>query len=143
MEMRDGEALKRFAREHHVHYEVEPATVDGGQPPRLAGFELHVFAGHDGAKLEVPGCPRCVELTRELRSFVEQIVSSGDLGERAAIVPEPPAVYQSTEERDADEVRVTVRVRCDPAGERRTRAADDACMAELRERLAAAGVPRH
>jgi hypothetical protein len=115
MERHDGEALRRFAREHHVHYEVEPDMVEDGGRHRVAGYEIRVFAGHEGAKLEAPGCERCVELT---------------------------SVYQSIEERDADEVRLTVRVRCNPAGDGRAVAADERCVGELRERLAAAGVPR-
>ncbi|BDG05207.1 hypothetical protein [Anaeromyxobacter oryzae] len=142
MEAQETEGLGRFAREHHVHYEVEPEEVVERDRREVVGFEVRLFATHGESKLEAPACPRCVELLRELRSFAEQLVASGDAASRAEIVPRPSALYQSTEVPGADEVAVAVRVRCDAAEHRREGVAEDPCLGGLRSRLDSLHVPR-
>jgi hypothetical protein len=141
MEPQDRDALGRFAREHHVHYEVEPEVVEGKER-ELVAVDVRLFATHEKSKLEAPACPTCVELLRELQSFAEQLVRSGDAASRTEIVPASPVLYQSPEEPDADEVALTVRVRCTSPEHRRPGADEDRCLGELRERLHAAGVSR-
>jgi hypothetical protein len=140
MEQPGGESLQRFARDHHVHYEVEPEAVDDGDKREVVGFEVRLFATHGEARLEAPSCPRCVELQAELRSFAERVVASGE--EDAEIAPASPALYQSTEVQGADEVSVAVRVRCDLPEHRGAGAAEDRCLGLIRERLHALGVPK-
>jgi hypothetical protein len=142
MEQLGGESLQRFARDHHVHYEVEPEAVDDGDKREVVGFEVRLFATHGEARLEAPTCPRCVELQRELRSFAEKVVASGDAAGRAEIAPAAPALYASTEVPDADEVTVAVRVRCDAPEHRSGGTGEDRCLGEIRERLGALGVPK-
>lgn len=144
MELQDREALARFAREHHVHYDVEPDTVDAGEQHEVVGFEVRLFAVHGEEKLEAPACPRCAELLKELRSFADRVVSPG-AAEWTEIVAETPALYQSHEVPGADEVELTVRVQCDPAHRRpspQEAASDDPHFEEIRRRLEAVGVPR-
>jgi hypothetical protein len=141
MERMGGEELGRFVREHHVHYEVEPETTGAAEGREVVAFDIRLFATHGEGKLEAPACPRCVELTRELRSFAEEVVRSGEDADRTEILLGAPALYQSTEVPDADEVAVTVRVRCG-APEHRKAEGDDPCLGGIRERLAASGVPR-
>jgi hypothetical protein len=139
----DAEAVKQFAREHHMHYELEPETVDDGTRRRVIGFEVHFFAAHESSQLGAPACPRCRELATELRSLVEHLVhAQPELAARAEVAPAPPALYQSREVPGADEVSVTVRVRCASEDHRRPEHGGDPCIAQLRERLDAAGVPR-
>jgi hypothetical protein len=135
----DKEALGRFVREHHVHFEVAPELVTDGEEPEVVGFQVRLFATHGESKLERPGCPRCVELAKELRSFAEQLVV-GDLAERTDFVPQSPALYQSTEVPDADEIALALRVRCNAPEHRR--AGDDHCIVALRDRLHELGVPQ-
>jgi hypothetical protein len=140
MERQDREPLERFAREHHVHYEVEPEVVVEGERREVVGVQLRLFATHGESKLEAPACPRCVDLLRDLRSFADRIVRWGDEADRIEIAPASPALYASTEVPGADEVALAVRVRCDTPEQRR--ASDDRCVAELRERLREVGVPQ-
>jgi hypothetical protein len=137
-----GESLQRFARDHHVHYEVEPEAVVEGERREVVGFEVRLFATHGESKLEAPSCPRCVELQKELRSFAEELVASGAARGRAEIAPETPALYASTEVPGADEVTVSVRVRCEAPEHRSGGTGEDRCLGELRERLGALGVPK-
>ena len=134
--------LQQFASEHHVHYDVQPEFVGAGDDREPVGFEIRLFARHGGGRLGAPGCPACVELGRELASFAEQLVSGGEIASRTELVPGTPALYESTEERNVDEVELTVRVRCATSEHRRDRAGEDPCTRELRDRLAAAGVER-
>jgi hypothetical protein len=136
------DALARFAHEHHLHYEVEPEEVLDHERRELVGFQVRIFATHEKGKLEAPACPSCKELLGELRSFAEQVVHSSDAASRTEIVPAQPALYQSTEVQDADEVALTLRVHCDSPDHRRPAAGEDRCLTQLRESLEAIGVPR-
>jgi len=142
MEASAPQDLGQFAREHHVHYEVEPEEVADGERREVVGFQIRLFATHEESKLEAPACPRCVELRSELRSFAERLVAAGDVASRTEIVPATPVLYGSTEVPDADEVALTVRVHCDAADHRGEESGEDRCLGEVRRRLEAAGVPR-
>jgi hypothetical protein len=138
----DREALGRFAREHHVHYELEPEEVTG-ERRELVAVDVRLFAAHASSKLKTPACPECVDLLRELRSFAEQVVRSGDEASRTEVLPAAsPALYQSTEDPGVDEVALTLRVRCDAPEHRRPEAGEERCLGEIRRRLDAVGVPR-
>ena len=142
MEIQDREELARFAREHHVHYDVEPDTA--GRQREVVGYEVRLFAVHAEPKLEAPACPRCVELLRELRSFAERLVSPG-AAEWTEFVPEAaPALYESKEVSGGDEVALTFRVHGAPPGRRAARraAGGDPHLEEIRGRLKAVGVPQ-
>lgn len=134
--------LARFAREHHVHYEVEPEEVLEHDRRELVGFQVRLFAMHEKVKLEAPACPSCNELLGELRSFAEEVVRESDAASRTEIVPALPALYQSTEVPDADEVALTLRVHCDSPDHARPGGGEEPCLAALRQRLDAVGVPR-
>ncbi len=135
------EELGRFAREHHVHYEVEPETTGSGEGLEVVAVDVRLFATHGESKLEAPGCPRCVELSKDLQAFAEEVVRSGGEEGRVDVELGAPALYRSTEVLDADEVAITLRVRCE-APEHRRAGGGDPCLGGLRDRLAAAGVPR-
>jgi hypothetical protein len=144
MEIPDREALAQFAREHHVHYEVEPETTVEGERREVVGFDVRLLATHGDREplLETPACPQCVELLSELSGFAERLTSTGDAASWTELVPEPAVLRESTEQRGDDEVALTMRIHRDP-GERRTGAAsDDRRLSEIRERLEAAGVTR-
>ncbi len=140
--MQDAEALDRFVREHHVHYEVLPEEAFEGGRREVVGFDVRLFGTHGEARLEAPACPRCTELLTELRSFAESVVSSADATERSEIVSEPQALYQSKEVPGADEVAVTMRIRCGSPEHRRPGAGEDPCLADVRQQLDSLGVPR-
>jgi hypothetical protein len=141
MELRGGEALGRFARERHVHYEVEPEEVVEGERREPVGYQVRLFATHSDEKLGLPSCERCVELLRDLRAFAEGVIAEGDVARRTEIVPASPALYQSPEDSDADEVALTLRLRCS-SPEHREEKGEDRCLGELRQRLDAAGAAR-
>ncbi len=128
---------RAFARDHHVHYEVEPEEVTGGEASGVVGFQLRLFATHGESKLPTPSCRRCEALVGELRSFAERLASAADVADRTELVAGSPALYASQEVPGADEVAVTMRVHCDREG-----ASEDRCLAALRRRLEEAGVPR-
>ncbi len=128
---------RAFARDHHVHYEVEPEEVTGGEASGVVGFQLRLFATHGESKLPTPSCRRCEALVGELRSFAERLASAADVADRTELVAGSPALYASQEVPGADEVAVTMRVHCDPRD-----GAEDPCIGKLRRRLEAAGVPR-
>jgi hypothetical protein len=145
VESGDRQALERFARERHVHYEIAAEEVSGGERAEVAAFEVRLFATPGetpGEGLEPPGSRRHVELLRELRAFAERLVVAGDAAGRAEIVPTTaPALYESTEVPDAQEAALTVRIRCEAPGHR-AGGGEDRCLGEIRDRLAALGVPR-
>lgn len=136
------EAMQRFAREHHVHYEVEREEAVQGAERELVGVELRLFAAPPEGKLATPGSPGAVELLGELRAFAERLVGAEDAAHRAEIVPPRPALYQSEDAPDVDEVELTVRVHCAAPEHRRPDAGEDRCLGELRARLEALSVPR-
>ncbi len=143
MDAREDREMRQFARDHHVHYEVEPEEIhDRGGRRDVVAYRVKLFATHGESRLEAPGCPRCVELSRELRSFAERLVGSADAAGRTEILPPPAALYQSMEVPGADEVALTARVRCDAPDHRPGGAGEDPCLGELRERLRGIGVPR-
>jgi hypothetical protein len=131
---------REFARDHHVHYEVEPEEVTAGEAPGVVGFQVRLFATHGESKLPAPSCRRCAALAAELRSFAERLVSAADVASRTELVEGSPALYQSQEVAGADEVALTLRVRCDATA--RGGSSEERCLAELRRQLDEAGVPR-
>jgi hypothetical protein len=142
MDIRDREELGGFVREHHVHYEVEPAAVTDGERREVVGYEVRLFATHSQSRLPAPGCPRCLELVSELRSFAERLVSPGHAVSWTGIAPVTPALYQSGEVPSADEVSLTMHVLCDSPEHRGAGTGERLCLEEIRERLGAVGVPR-
>jgi hypothetical protein len=130
------EDLGRFAREHHVHCEIEP-EIAADQGDGAVAYEVRLFATHGEARLPAPGCPECQDLLRDLRAFADRTVRAGDASDRTEILAEPPALYASSEVSGADEVALSVRLRCDSAGHRR---GDDPCLGAVRDRLREAGV---
>ncbi len=142
MDAQDRTALHEFARKHHVHYEVEREETGGAPQPELVGVRLRLLATHERAKLEAPGCPPCVELLGELRSFADRVVAAAGIADRAETIPAPRKVYQSAEERNADEVALTIRVRCEAPEHRRPGGGEDRCLGELTDRLAEVGASR-
>ncbi len=139
MDVREGEALTQFAREHHVHYEVEAEEAGEAQASEVVGFAVRLFATHGEQKVEPPTCPRCLELVHALEGFAERVLAAGDAAERAEIVVGVPTVYQSTEVPGANEVSVAVRVHCHAPEHR---GGEDRCIGDLRHRLDALGIPR-
>jgi hypothetical protein len=137
--------LREFVRRHHVHYEVEPEEATGGGDGgrELVGVRLRLLATHEGGTLGAPGCPACVELLGDLRAFADRVVADAGVTDRAELVPATRKLYQSAEERNADEVAVTLRVRCEVAEHRKPGAGgEERCVGAVRERLAEVGVQR-
>ena len=143
MDAHDREALRQFAREHHLHYEVEPEVVGDTGHRELTGWRLRLFATHGEAKLEEPGCPRCVDLTSELCSFAETLTPDEDAGDTAEVVPRAaPKLYRSTEVPDGDEVAVTVRILCGSPQHRAAGTSEERCLKPMKRELEGLGVPR-
>lgn len=142
MEASDRSQLHEFVRQHHVHYEVEPEEVAGGGHRELVGVRLKLLATHERARLGAPGCPACVDLLRELGSFAERVVGEAGVAERAETIPATNKLYQSSEDRNADEVALTIRVRCDAPEHRQPGAGQDRCLAAVTDRLAEVGATR-
>jgi hypothetical protein len=147
MEIPDRESLGRFARDRHVHYEVAPEEVQAGDAAGVTAFQVRLFAtpgeaAPEEAKLGRPASERSTQLLGELRSFAERLLCTGEAAHRAEIVgTAAPALYQSTEDKDADEVAVTVRFRCETPEHGKAQG-EDVCIGEIRRRLDAVGVPR-
>src|SRR5512133_3559750 len=112
MDANDPTALHAFVREHHLHYEIEPEEVSEGPQRELVGVRLRLLATHERARLDAPGCPTCVDLLGELSSFADRVVGEAGVAERAETIPATRKLYQSAEDRNADEVALTIRVRC-------------------------------
>ncbi len=143
MSAQDLGRLRDFARAHHVHYEIEPEEIADRAHHELVGVRLRLLATHERSRLEVPGCPACVELLSELGSFAAHVIAAAGIGDRAETIPAPRKLYQSSEERNADEVALTIRVRCELPEHRRPGAGgEDRCLAAVKERLAEIGVER-
>jgi hypothetical protein len=141
MDLPERETLGQFARERHVHYELEPEVVEG-EKREVVGFQVRLFAAHGKSEPATPMCPSCVELRRELQSFAERLVGSGEAAGRTEIIPMPSTLYESAEDRDEDEVALTVRVHCEAPEHRRPGAGEELCLSDVRHRLEALGVPR-
>jgi hypothetical protein len=146
MDPSDRATRREFAREHHLHYEVEPEETGDRAARELTGVRLRLLASHERARLEAPGCPACVALLDELRAFAGGIVADAGVEERAELIPSPRKLYQSPEERNVDEVALTIRVRCEAPEHRRPGGGpgggEDRCLAAVRDRLAEIGVAR-
>jgi hypothetical protein len=142
MEITDRESMQRFAQEHHVHYDVEPEAAIQGSDREVVGFDVRLLAKHEGSKLPAPGCPQCQELLSELRSFAEGVLAQADAAGFCELVPDPAALYESTEERGSDEVAVTVRIRREEGERAPERSSEDRRLHAVRERLEALGVPQ-
>ncbi len=142
--MEAGErALHEFVREHHVHYEVEREEATDGGRRELVGVRLRLLATHERAKLDAPGCPACVDLLHELTSFADRVVGEAGVAERAETIPATRKLYQAADDRNADEVALTIRVRCEAPEHRKPGAGgEDRCLAAVRDRLAEVGVAR-
>ncbi|MGC4001407.1 MAG: hypothetical protein QM767_29690 [Anaeromyxobacter sp.] len=132
--------LSRFVREHHVHCEVEPETVEAGGRREVVAHDLRLFATHGEAGLRAPGCQRCAALERELRAFAEQAVRAGAEDVTEFLPAATRALHASTEVPGADEVEVRVRVRC--ASPEHRQAESDPCLEAVERRLEALGLPR-
>lgn len=141
MEIPDRAVLGQFARERHVHYDVEREVIEGEQR-EVVGFRVRLFAAHGKSGPGTPMCPKCIELLRELQSFVERLVRTSEVASRTEIVPATPTLYESAEDRTEDEVALTVHVRCQSPEHRQPGAGEDLCLRDVRERLDAVGVPR-
>ncbi len=129
--------LQRFAREHHVSYDVvEDAQPAAGQQGRA--FELRLFATHGEDKLEAPLCPRSTELARELQSFASGIVASVDGAGWAEIMEPPPVVYAAASQRGPAEVSLALHVLGDP----NESGAADGHVRTLEQNLKALGISR-
>jgi hypothetical protein len=132
--------LRDFARKCHLHYEVEREESIEGSRRELVGVRLRLLARHERGKLTVPACPACVELLRELSSFAKRVASDAGVGDRAETIPLTGKLYQSSDDKDADEVALTLRVHCDAPDQRQPGAGEERCWGALRERLAELGV---
>jgi hypothetical protein len=142
MEIRGREALGGFVKEHHVHYEIEPNVVVQGDRQEVVGYEVRLFATQGESKLPTPACRECYELLADLRSFAERLVGPGDAASWTGIVPAPRALYESSEVPGADEVALTMHVRCESPDHPQADWGGRRCMDEIRERLGEAGIPK-
>jgi len=143
MELKDREALERFVRANHVHYDVEREQATPAKDENeVVGFDIRLLASHEGS-LQEPGCPKCSELLARLQEFAEKLVAAGDAASWTEIVPEPDMLYQSSEFRDADEVALTLRIHRDEHEHRAEGAEQDGRFSEIRARLEAVGATRH
>lgn len=142
MDPQDRTALHDFVREHHVHYEVEPEEVSDGRRRELVGLRFRLLATHAREKLAAPGCPACAGLLDELRAFAERVAEDAGVADRAESIPAARKLYQSPEERDSDEVALTLRIHCEAPEHRRPGADEEPCLAALRDRFAELGVAR-
>lgn len=142
MESQNREALGRFVKEHHVHYEIEPEAVVEGDRRGVVGYEVRLFATHGESKLPRPGCRRCDELLGELRSFAEQLVSSGEAANWTGVALVPRSLYQSSEVPGVDEVALAMHVRCDAPDHGQGDGGGRRCMDEIKQRLGDAGIPK-
>ncbi len=142
MERDEREALGRFVKEHHVHYEIEPESVFQGDRREVVGYEVRLFATHGESKLRAPGCRRCDELLGELRSVAERLVGEGGAASWTGIAPASRALYQSSEVPGADEVSLAMHVRCESPDGRQAEDGARQCMHEVQQRLGEAGIPR-
>ena len=142
MDPGEQRALHDFVRAHHVHYEVEPEEVADGRRRELVGVRLRLLAVHATEKVAAPGDPPATELLGELQAFADRVAAEAGLAGRAEAIPAARKLYQSEEERDADEVALTLRVHCEAPEHRQPGAGEDRCLATLRDRLAELGVQR-
>jgi hypothetical protein len=142
MGLPSGADVREFVRRSHVHYEVEPEETTGSPRPELVGVRLRIFARHEREKLAAPGCQACVGLLEDLQALAELVAADAGVADRAETIPAIRKLYQSPDDRDADEVALTLRVRCEAPEHRRPGAGEDRCLAGVRERLAALGVAR-
>jgi hypothetical protein len=103
---------------------------------------LRLLATHDREKLATPGCPACVELLGELRGFADRIATDAGVADRAETIPAARKLYESPGERGADEVAVTLRIRCETPEQRDPARGEERTLAPVRDRLSALGVGR-
>ncbi len=140
MDPHDRATMGEFVRRHHVHLEVEPEEATGGPGPALTGFRLRLLATADRARLAAPASAASAALLGELRAFADRIAAEAGVSDRAEAIPASRKLYQSADDRDADEVALTLRIRCDRPEHRAPGAGEDRCLAAVRARLAEVGV---
>lgn len=132
------EDLRQFARDHHVCYEV--AEDPPAKKEAARSFEVRLFATHGDEPLEAPLCPRCVEVSRALKSFASAVVASVDAGGWAEIRESSPVLYASTDPRGPDEVSLSLHVLGGRRDERA--AASDEHLHAVEEALKRLGIGR-
>ena len=128
-----------FAREHHVHFEVQPdVLVRTGERVKI-GFEIRVWALHARGARALPGCEKCRDLAGELRRFTEWAVPSEHRPTRIEIEPFHPALYESREVTGADEIALSIRLAHREGWDQPIDACEERCLKEIRLRLRSAG----
>lgn len=135
--------MHEFVRKHRVHYELETEQADDGSRHEYVGVRLRLLALHERTKLGAPGCSRCAELVEELRAFTDKITADAGVADRAETIPMHRKLYQASDEPNADEVALTLRIHCGSPEHREAGKGEDPCFARVRERLAELGVTRH
>ena len=135
----DVAELAGFAREHHVHFEVQPdVLVRDGERVKI-GFEIRLWAVHARGARALPGCEKCLDLAAELRRLAEWSVPSEHRATRFEIEPFHPALYESREVTGADEIAVCIRLAHREGWDQPIDACEERCLKEIRHRLRSAG----
>ena len=142
MNSRERAELHDFVRRSHVHYELEPEETTGSPGRELVSVRIRLLATHERERLSTPGCPPCTQLLGELQAFARRVAAEAGVADRAETIPALRKLYQSSEDPNADEVALTLRIRCDAPEHRRPGAGEDRCLGGVRERLAELGVSR-
>lgn len=140
MDPRNEAELQAFVRSSNVHYELEPEETIGTAHPELVGVEVRLLATHARERLAAPGCAACTQLLRDLRGMADRVAADAGVADRVETIPAPRELHQSPEDANADEVALTLRVRCDTPEHRQPGAGEDRCLAGVRKRLAELGV---
>jgi len=137
----DGELpeLAAFAREHHVHFEVQPDVLVRTSERVKIGFEIRLWAVHARGAHALPGCAKCRDLATELRRLAEWAVPSEHRPTRIEIEPFHPALYDSREVTGADEIALCIRLAHREGWDQPIDACEERCLKEIRQRLRSAG----
>jgi hypothetical protein len=134
------EDMARIARQHRVHYDVTPEVIIKSEGRTAVGYEIRLFAVHEKGARAVPGCPKCVDLVRDLRPIAEWLVPDEHRPTLAGIEPFHPSLYDSKEVPGTDEVALSIRLTHREGYDRPVDACEQRCLKEIRERLKVLGI---
>lgn len=141
--MSDGELedLQRFARVHHLHFDVAPEVVFRGTDRINVGYIVRLWAVHEKGARATPGCSMCLDLVKTLRRIAEHVLPPADRPTAAALDPYRPALYESGVVPGADEVSLEIRLHHRRDYALPIDACEERCLREIRSGLRALGVP--
>jgi hypothetical protein len=134
------EELERAVRDYRVRAETSREVVRQGERRRTAALEVRLWATLARGAATLPGGPTCRAAVRSLVHLAEAAVASEGRPPDGEIEPSHPALYDSRQYPDCDELFVAIRLPLQFGEDVVEDDGRDARLRALRRRLDALGI---